>query len=359
MRSSSRRALTIGGACLHQPYGNQRKGDSVRHYAASMPSVAPHAHGAPAAEAGQLSYDIVDVFTDRAYAGNPLAVVYAADDCTTEQLHAMAVEFNLSETAFPLGLTDVDRDGGADYRVRIFTPAGEIPFAGHPTLGTAWALRRRGLLSSGDRVQSCGAGPIGVRLPEDAAAPVELTATPRDEARELSSQEVAAVAPLAGLTAADAAGPAHIAGCGLTWLYLRVASDAVSRSRPAGTKVSEVEIDRSNLRDPLDGVCVYSVEGAHRAGTPVSVRARVYVPGFGIPEDPATGSAAAGLGLALVAGAVAEADGETAYRISQGVEMGRPSVLLGRVEAMGGRAVRCHVAGQVVATASGTILLPC
>ncbi len=323
-----------------------------------MPSAFPHAHRAPTSEDGGLSYDIVDVFTDRAYAGNPLAVVYAADHCTSEQLHAMAVEFNLSETAFPMALTDADRAAGADYRVRIFTPGGEIPFAGHPTLGTAWALRRRGLLGVGDRLQSCGAGLIGVHLPADDAAPVELTATPRDEARELSSQEVAAVAPLVGLTAAAAAGPAHVAGCGLTWLYLRVATDAVSRSRPTGTKVSEVDIDRSDLRDPLDGVCVYSVEGAHLAGAPVSVRARVYVPGFGIAEDPATGSAAAGLGLALVAGAVAAADGETAYRISQGVEMGRPSVLLGRVEATDGRAVRCHVAGQVVATASGTITMP-
>ncbi|MBA2773664.1 MAG: PhzF family phenazine biosynthesis protein [Nocardioidaceae bacterium] len=323
-----------------------------------MPSAVPHAHRAPATDTGQLGYDIVDVFTDRAYAGNPLAVVYAADGCTTEQLHAMAVEFNLSETAFPMTLTDADRDAGADYRVRIFTPGGEIPFAGHPTLGTAWALRRRGLLDAGDRVQSCGAGLIGVHLPDDAAAPVELTATPRDEARQLSPQEVGAVALLVGLTAADAVGAAHVAGCGLTWLYLRVASDAVSRSRPTGTKVGEIEIDRSALRDPLDGVCVYSVEGTHRANAPVSVSARVYVPGFGIPEDPATGSAAAGLGLVLVAGAIAAADGETAYRISQGVEMGRPSVLLGRVEASEGRAVRCHVAGQVVATASGTIAVP-
>ncbi|MBA2699336.1 MAG: PhzF family phenazine biosynthesis protein [Nocardioidaceae bacterium] len=324
-----------------------------------MSNAGSPSHRAAGTETGQLRYDVVDVFTDRAFAGNPLAVVYGADGCSTEQLQALAVEFQLSETAFPVELTDADVDAGADYRVRIFTPGGEIPFAGHPTLGTAWALRRRGLLRSGDRVQSCGAGLIGVRLPDDVTAAVELTAAPRDEARELSADEVAAVAPIAGLTVADATGPAHVAGCGLSWLYLRVAADAVSRSRPASTKVSELEIDRTALRDPLDGVCVYAVEGAHRAtGAPVSVRARVYVPGFGIPEDPATGSAAAGLGMALVAGAVAQPDGETAYRISQGVEMGRPSVLLGRVEAAGGRAVRCHVAGQVVATASGAIAVP-
>ena len=119
--------------------------------------------------------------------------------------------------------------------------------------------------------------------------------------------------------------------------------------------MSEAAIDLSGLTDPLDGVDVFSttvVDGV------VEVTSRVYVPGFGIAEDPATGSAAAGLGIVLVAAGLASAAGQTSYRISQGVDMGRPSTLLGRVEAAGGVATRCHVAGQVRHVASGTIAIP-
>ncbi len=308
-----------------------------------------------------LEYVVVDVFTDRPFAGNPLAVVFGADDLTSEQLLAIATEFNLSETSFPLPLGDNDADVGADYRLRIFTPGGEVPFAGHPTVGSAWVLRDRGVISPGLRKQSCGAGLIDVAVPGDQTAAVELSAVPRDPARALSADEVAAVCSLVGLDPSDVAGPAHVAGCGLTWLYLPVTEPAVSRARPSGRQVSEVAIDKSGLADPLDGIDVYAVSATPAGGQPDSmlqINSRVFVPGFGIPEDPATGSAAAGLGLALVAAGLATADGETAYRITQGVDMGRPSLLLGRVAAEGGLAVRTHVAGQVVPVASGRIRLP-
>jgi trans-2,3-dihydro-3-hydroxyanthranilate isomerase len=84
-----------------------------------------------------LQYDVVDVFTDRPFAGNPLAVVHGAESLADEQLHAIATEFNLSETTFPSVPADGGAAGGDAYDVRIFTPGGEIPFAGHPTLGTA------------------------------------------------------------------------------------------------------------------------------------------------------------------------------------------------------------------------------
>jgi len=110
-----------------------------------------------------LEYEIVDVFAAAPYAGNPLAIVYGADGLDQAQMQSMAREFNLSETTFPVARTDDDRAAGADYRVRIFTPAVELPFAGHPTVGTAWALARRGLIEPGERVQACGAGLIGDR----------------------------------------------------------------------------------------------------------------------------------------------------------------------------------------------------
>ncbi len=153
-----------------------------------------------------LRYDVVDVFTDRAFAGNPLAVVYGADVLSSEQMHAIATEFNLSETSFPLALTADDVAAGADYRLRIFTPDGEVPFAGHPTLGTAWALSRCGLLAAGSRVQSCDAGLVDVQVPADARDTVELSTTPRDMASQLTPDEVDAVARLVGLAGPDVVG---------------------------------------------------------------------------------------------------------------------------------------------------------
>lgn len=313
-----------------------------------------------------LTYEVVDVFTDRAFAGNPLAVVYAADGLSDAQLLSLAMEFNLSETTFPQPLTAAERESGADYRLRIFTPAGELPFAGHPTLGTAWALHQRGTIEAGFRVQSCGAGLIGVDVPADPRSFVSLTATSRDAARELGARQRDEVASLVGLGPSDIVGSAYLAGCGLTWLYLRVRPAAVSRARPASRRVDEVELGQASLVDPLEGVCVYAVLDADASSAPgldggatdLEVNARVFVPGLGIPEDPATGSAAAGLGLVLAAAGVARRDGEPSYRITQGVDMGRPSLLLGRVEAQAGEAVRCHVSGQVVAVASGTIAIP-
>jgi trans-2,3-dihydro-3-hydroxyanthranilate isomerase len=96
-----------------------------------------------------LRYEIVDVFTGTAFAGNPLAVVLDADDLSGEQMHALAREFNLSETAFPVSPSRADREAGADYRLRIFTPAMEIPFAGHPSVGAAWVMARLGRVGAG------------------------------------------------------------------------------------------------------------------------------------------------------------------------------------------------------------------
>ena len=122
----------------------------------------------------RLAYDIVDVFTERPFAGNQLAVVHGAGDLSTEQCQAIAKEFNYSETTFPVPRSD------DEYAVRIFTPGNEIPFAGHPTLGTAWVLRSRGELTGESVTQQCGAGPVGVRFFGDRV--VELSAVPRDSA---------------------------------------------------------------------------------------------------------------------------------------------------------------------------------
>lgn len=295
-----------------------------------------------------LSYDVVDVFTDRAFAGNQLAVVHGGEELSTEQCLAIAQEFNYSETTFPM------RASGDAYTTRIFTPGGEIPFAGHPTLGTAWVLREAGQLTADEVVQHCGAGEIGVRFLADGA--VELSATPRDLAGPVDEALVAALLEDVGLSPSDVAGPAWIAGTGLSFVHLPVTDDAVARARPSFRSLSEYA-DRlaaaGPTADPVDGINLHHVSGS---APEVSVHSRVFVPGLDVAEDPATGSAAAGLGMALVAVGRLPEGGR--YTIRQGIEMGRPSTLFGRVDVVDGSPVRCHVAGRVQPIASGRIVVP-
>jgi trans-2,3-dihydro-3-hydroxyanthranilate isomerase len=299
-----------------------------------------------------LSYDVVDVFTDRAFAGNPLAVVHGAATLSDAQLLALAREFNLSETTFP---GEAAAAGGGDaYAVRIFTPGGEIPFAGHPTLGTAWVLRQHGRLGAGTVVQHCGAGDVEVTVPEEPHGAVRLRATPRDLAGPVGA---AAVAEAVGLAAEDVAGDAFVAGCGLSWVHLPVHGAALARCRP-GPGLEAVPAGQGGLQDPVAGVNVYAAarDEASAGGDAVSVRSRVFCPDVGVSEDPATGSAAAGLGIVLVVTGLLPDGGD--YTVSQGVEMGRPSVLHGSVRAEDGRARWCEVAGGVVSVAAGTIAVP-
>jgi len=294
-----------------------------------------------------LSYDVVDVFTDRAFAGNPLAVVHGADALEDAQLLAIAREFNLSETTFPSAVAE----DATTYGVRIFTPGGEIPFAGHPTLGTAWVLRQHGRLPAGTVVQRCGAGDIEVQVPDDPDGEVRLRATPRDLSDPLDAEAVAAAV---GLSADDVAGEARIAGCGLSWVHLPVRVEALARCRP-GTGIESL-LERSE-GDPVAGVNVYAVDaqsGPKAAGP--AVRSRVFCPDVGVAEDPATGSAAVGLGIVLAVSGLLADGGD--YTIRQGVEMGRPSTLFGHVDAEQGRATGCEVGGGVVSAAAGTIAIP-
>ncbi len=292
------------------------------------------------AEMSELDFDIVDVFAERAYDGNPLAVVHGADGLDTAQLRAIAEEMRLAETAFPVAV-----DGGR-YEVRIFTAEGELPFAGHPTLGTAWALHRRGLLPTGQAVQGCGAGDIEMFVSRDGA---ELTVEPR---QVTGAVDVGPVLGGLGLTDADVVRPARLASCGLAFVYVAVRPDCVRGASPLGPAWVAPP---GESRDPLGGVCVYAAESMDDG---IEVHARVFCPDVGITEDPGTGSAAAGLGLVLLADRLAAAEGKTRYRIRQGLESGRRSVLHGWVEARGGEAFAVRVGGGVVHVASGRLTPP-
>jgi len=147
-----------------------------------------------------LPFDVVDVFTDRPFAGNQLAVVHGADELSTAQCLAIAREFNFSETTFPASGVVEERE----YATRIFTPGAEIPFAGHPTLGTAWVLRERGLLSGEGATQVCAAGRFEVRFADRL---VELSAPPRDLVGPLDVELVSSIAAEVGLSISDVVGP--------------------------------------------------------------------------------------------------------------------------------------------------------
>jgi trans-2,3-dihydro-3-hydroxyanthranilate isomerase len=198
-------------------------------------------------------------------------------------------------------------------------------------------------------VQHCGAGEIGVRFDGEL---VELSATPRDLVGPVADELVAAIVADLGLSLTDLAGPVYAAGCGLSFIHVPVVDDAVVRAqistRPLAEYVPAIETE-----DPFEGINLFSFAGEAPA---LDVHARVFVPGLSVPEDPATGSAAAGLGVALVAAGVLPEGGT--YDITQGVEMGRPSRLAGRVEVADGAAARCHVAGGVQHVASGEIVVP-
>ncbi|MEV4636112.1 PhzF family phenazine biosynthesis protein [Actinoplanes sp. NPDC049548] len=285
-----------------------------------------------------VAYEIVDVFTDRPFAGNPLAVVYGAEALGGDQMQALAREFNLSETVFVLPPTDIE----ATYRARIFTPETELPFAGHPSVGAAVTSVRRGLAAAGRLVQECGAGLLPIEVADTGSATL-TGGTPT-----LGAQFTpAALLDLTGLAADDYAGASatpSAAGCGLEFVYLPVERRALARAwadTPGAAKAGVSQIS------------VFAWDADTR-----TAYARVFCPGVSVPEDPATGSAALGLGVWLVANGWLPGDGTTAYTVHQGLEMHRPSLLECTVTASGGEATSATVAGHVVPVARGEIAVP-
>ena len=284
----------------------------------------------------RLPYEIVDVFTDRPFTGNPLAVVFDAETLATEQLQALAREFHLSETVFVLAPTAA----GASYRARIFTPESELPFAGHPSVGAAVTVTRRRDSGAGTLIQECGAGLLPVTVYGDARATltggVPTVGEPVDPTNLLAT---------VGLTAEDFAGPApRYAGAGLEFPFLSVVPGAVARSAGDAAAARAAGITQ---------VSVFSWDESTRVA-----HCRMFAPGVGVAEDPATGSAALGLGVWLVASGLLPADGEFAYTVRQGLELHRPSTLDCTVRALDGKAVSTTVTGHVVPIASGHIAVP-
>lgn len=290
-----------------------------------------------------LRYDVVDVFTaDGAYTGNPLAVVHGGSVLSSAQMQAIAAEFGLAETAFPLAPTAP----GADYRLRIFTPSRELPFAGHPSVGSAWVLAKAGLISTGQVVQECGAGLLPVRVDAhgaqvDGGAPAVGPA--------LDGVALAAAVGL-GPADLDVTVAAGVAAAGIPFAFLPVRADAVGRAEPDPAAMRHQLSLPAGPAD-LTGLAVVAYD-------PAAFRAhlRMFAPEIGVTEDPATGSAAVALGVFLTDRGVLAGAGQTGFVVAQGAEMGRPSELAVLVTAQDGAAVTTSVQGRVAPVARGELL---
>lgn len=294
-------------------------------------------------------YEIYDVFTSRPLAGNPLAVVHGADDMDDERMQTVAGEFNLSETVFVL-----PPEGAHTARIRIFTPGGELPFAGHPTVGTAIALARRdgidgigqGIVTLEERI---GVVRCGVRFDNGAFAEFDL---PRLSERVGDAPPAVDLVHALGIEGAAMGFENHAVAVwsgGVPYVCVPL--------RDPGA-VASVKLDAaawSKMAPVIDGITadIYVYSRGVETGT---FHARMFGPSHGIAEDPATGSA-----VAALAGAIAHfdkpRDGLNAVTIEQGVEMGRPSRIALELDIEGGRLAGGRIGGHAVRVASGTLEL--
>ena len=305
-----------------------------------------------------------DVFTDTRFGGNPLAVLPEATGLSDEQMLQVAREFNYSETAFVL-----PAEMGHDRRVRIFTPSREVPFAGHPNIGTAFVLASNGLLAAGDPPRTVvfeeEAGLVAVTIDSrrDAGLWCELTAPEAfTRGREVPVELVAGALGLADRDIRTVMHPPLVASTGLPFVLVELTDlDALARARPDSAGLDRMLDAGSTVADVHAYVRVGErrgqADGDPAEGDPaqrVDIRARMFAPFDGVYEDPATGSANCAL-AGLLAQLDPAADGAFAWRISQGVEMGRPSLLQARATKTAGEVTRVQIGGGSVLVSEGFI----
>jgi trans-2,3-dihydro-3-hydroxyanthranilate isomerase len=302
----------------------------------------------------ECPFFILDVFTDRAFAGNQLAVVRDCDRLSSEFMQKIAREFNFPETIFVLA----PRDSVNTARVRIFTPKVELPFAGHPTIGGAILIAQQdaaGMLGSQELIiaieEKIGLIHCSVRKPKTGAARA-IFETPQLPMRMDGAPDAPALARALGLDIADIGfdhhTPSHYsAGVGVIFVPV-VSLDALGRAKP------DLTLWDGLFSHPEGRACyVYarapSSQSAH-------VRARMFAPSLGIMEDPATGAAAAAFAGVCLACEQPD-DGEHQIIIEQGIEMGRPSEIALTMIVRGGELESVSIGGSAVVVASGVLSL--
>ncbi|TQF37794.1 PhzF family phenazine biosynthesis protein [Bradyrhizobium sp. UNPF46] len=299
----------------------------------------------------QRRYITVDVFTDRAFGGNQLAVVLDAGGLSTKQMQAVATEFNYSETTFVLP----PRDKAHDAQVRIFTPVQEIAFAGHPNVGTAFVLASMAKEGKPRLLfeEKAGLVPVDIVREQGRVIRTELTAPqPLERLSRLSAAEAASCISLgAGDIRTDNHEP-QIVTVGNAFLVMELHSrEALKRARPDAAAYGKVL-----PRDGARSVWFYTRD-VPPAEAPCERQARMFMRGAsGLVEDPATGSATVAA-AALFADLDPARDGELKLTVGQGFDMGRPSILSTRVHKQDGKVVSAHVGGSCVQMMEGTFRL--
>lgn len=301
------------------------------------------------------TFATADCFTDRIFGGNQLAVFPDARGLGDAQMQAVAREFNYSETVFVFP----PRDPAHTRQLRIFTPAAEIPFAGHPTVGAAFVLATLGDIAvDGDETRIVfeeGVGPVPVVLRRAASGAIvtaQLTVARLPEIGPPAPSR-GVLAEILSIDATDVLGgmsAPQAVSCGLPFLIVPLkdrAAVAQARVRPERYAITLARYWAPN-------VMVFARE-TEREG--VDIRARVFVPELAILEDPATGSAAASLGGYLAARDPL-ADGTLRWTIEQGIEMGRPSRLDVEADKAGGQIVAIRVGGAAVMVSRGEMEIP-
>ena len=292
-----------------------------------------------------------DVFTEERFGGNQLAVLPKASGLSDRQMQQITREFNYSETAFVFAA-----EAGQTRKVRIFTPAQEIPFAGHPNVGTAFVLAsigELGELRSSQPVifeEKAGLVPIQIETANGKVTSCELTApAPLSLGETVPSELVAAAVSLNEKDIATQTHPPQLVSVGLPFIITEL------RDRAPLERVKVNTLGFEKVRDHLAGESVRaSIYLYTRTSDEVDLRARMLAPLSGVPEDPATGSA-----TCAVVGLLAQLDdkptGLFRLRIAQGVEMGRPSLLSARAEKMDAVVRSTHVGGACVLVSEGMI----
>jgi trans-2,3-dihydro-3-hydroxyanthranilate isomerase len=298
-------------------------------------------------------FHTADVFTDRQFGGNQLAVFPDGRGLSDAQMCAIAREFNLSETTFvfPPG------DRAHTRRVRIFTPSGEIPFAGHPTVGTAHVLAAIGEVAlTGETTrlvleEGVGPVPVTVRARDGQPTFAQLSVAKLPEVGP-PPPDASALAELLSLEPSDLVGDSmapQAVSCGLPFLFVPVHNrDAVRRAR-----IRLEPWERSLAGQWANMVMVFALD-PERPGS--QVRARMFAPSVSVPEDPATGSACAALGGYLASRAPAT-EGTLRWRVEQGFEMGRPSIIDIEVDKRNGSITAVRVGGTTVMVTEGRLTI--